>query len=289
MTAIQDAPLIRPGIGHGLQDVFRQRYLLKLLVRKEIKLRYRGSVLGILWSYVKPAVQFIVFYIALGVFLGLNRNVGNYAVYLFSGIVLINFFTEALNNAAKSVVYNSGLIKKIFMPRELFPVASVFVSAAHFFPQLVVLVIGCVVTGWRPTLLGLLAGVAGFLVLAMLSVGLGLFFSSVNVYFRDSENFVELMLMIATWASPVMYQWTMVHEKLGDFWFGVYQSNPVTVGVELFHYAFWSTTSGGDTALAAPPQLFELWLPIALIVSAAVLALGQFTFRKLEVKFAQEL
>ncbi|WP_120521997.1 ABC transporter permease [Arthrobacter celericrescens] len=289
MTSLLDTPLVRPGIGQGLKDVFRRRYLLKLLVRKEIKLRYRGSVLGVIWSYVKPAIQFVVFYIAMGVFLGLNKNVGNYAVYLFSGIVLINFFTEALNNAAKSIVYNSGLIKKIFLPRELFPVASVFVSAAHFFPQLVVLLIGCLLTGWQPTPLGIFAGFAGFLVLAMLSVGLGLFFSSVNVYFRDSENFVEMMLMVATWVSPVMYQWTMVHERLGDFWFAVYQSNPVTVGVELFHYAFWSTTSGGDAALAAPPQLFELWLPVALVVSAAVLALGQFTFRKLEVKFAQEL
>ena len=289
MSSLQDTPLIRPGIGHGLKDVFRQRYLLKLLVQKEIKLRYRGSVLGVLWSYVKPAIQFVVFYVAMGVFLGQNRNVENYAVYLFSGIVLINFFTEALSNAARSIVYNSGLIKKIFLPRELFPVASVFVSAAHFLPQLVVLLIGCLLTGWRPTLVGLLAGIAGFLVLAMLSVGLGLFFSSVNVYFRDSENFVEMMLMVATWASPVMYQWNMVHDRLGDFWFAVYQANPVTVGVELFHYAFWSTTAGGSAAQAAPPMLFELWLPVALIVSAAVLALGQFTFRKLEVKFAQEL
>lgn len=289
MTSLHDSGLVRPGTAHGLKHVFRHRYLLSLLVRKEIKLRYRGSVLGILWSYVKPAIQFFVFYVALGIFLGLNRDVGNYAVYLFSGIVLINFFTEALNNAAKSIVYNSGLIKKIFLPRELFPVASVFVSAAHFFPQLVVLVIGCIITGWRPTFLGIIAGVAGFLVLAMLSVGLGLFFSSVNVYFRDSENFVEMMLMIATWASPVMYQWSMVHERLGDFWFAVYQSNPVTVGVELFHYAFWATTADGDIGVATPPQLFELWLPVAMIISASVLALGQYTFGKLEVKFAQEL
>ena len=146
--SVSTEELARPGVGGGLAEVFRTRFLLKLLVRKELKVRYRGSVLGLLWSYVKPGVQFIVFYIALGVFLGLEnspRNPGglpNYAIYLFSGIVLINFFNEALGNASRSIVNNGGLIKKIYLPRELFPVASVWVSAVHFFPQLVILV-GC--------------------------------------------------------------------------------------------------------------------------------------------------
>lgn len=112
--SVSTEELARPGVGGGLAEVFRTRFLLKLLVRKELKVRYRGSVLGLLWSYVKPGVQFIVFYIALGVFLGLEnspRNPGglpNYAIYLFSGIVLINFFNEALGNASRSIVNNGG-------------------------------------------------------------------------------------------------------------------------------------------------------------------------------------
>ena len=148
--------LVRPGVGGGLADVFRQRFLLKLLVRKELQIRYRGSVLGLLWSYVKPGVQFVVFYIALGVFLGLQNSPGNpdglenYAIYLFSGIVLINFFTEALSNASRSIVGNGGLIKKIYLPRELFPVASVWVSGVHFVPQLAVLLVACFVEARDP-------------------------------------------------------------------------------------------------------------------------------------------
>ncbi len=285
--------LVRPGVGGGLADVFRQRFLLKLLVRKELQIRYRGSVLGLLWSYVKPGVQFVVFYIALGVFLGLERSprnpdgLANYAIYLFSGIVLINFFSEALSNAARSIVGNGGLIKKIYLPRELFPVASVWVSAVHFVPQLAVLVAACLVVGWQPSLLQLAAAAAGFIIVAMLATGLGLLFGSANVYFRDFENIVDMLLMVATWASPVMYAWTMVRNKLGDGWYSVYQVNPITIGVEAFHYAFWLPTTDGTAPI--PPGLLSLWIPVGLVVSFLLLILGQWTFRRLEGRFAQEL
>lgn len=282
-----------PGLGRGLRDVYGSRFLLKLLVRKELKVRYRGSVLGLLWSYVKPGVQFIVFYVALGVFLGLEQSptnksgLPNYAIYLFSGIILINFFTEALGNASRSIVGNGGLIKKIYLPRQLFPVASVWVSAVHFFPQLVILLIACVFSGWHPTVLQLLAAVAGFIMVTLLSTGLGLLFGAANVYFRDSENFVDMLLMIATWASPVMYSWTMVQNKLGETWFSIYQLNPMTTAVETFHYAFWLPTTNGSAGI--PPHLLSLWIPVGLVVSAAVLLWGQLTFRRLEGRFAQEL
>lgn len=282
-----DLDLVRPGLGSGLADVLRSRFLLKLLVRKELKVRYRGSVLGLLWSYVKPGVQFIVFYVALGIFLGLERGLENYAVYLFSGIVLINFFSEALANAARSIVANGGLIKKIYLPRELFPVASVWVSAVHFVPQMVVLLIACLAAGWKPGILQLAAAGAGFVIVAMLATGLGLLFGSVNVYFRDSENLVDLLLMMATWASPVMYSWTMVRNQIGDLGFTIYQMNPLTIGVEAFHFAFWLPTTDGSQG--APPNLLALWIPVGLLTAAAVLVLGQLTFRRLEGRFAQEL
>jgi ABC-2 type transport system permease protein len=238
-------------------------------------------------------VQFIVFYVALGVFLGLERSprnpdgLPNYAVYLFSGIVLINFFSEALGNAARSIVTNGNLIKKIYLPRELFPVASVWVSAVHFFPQLVVLVVACLFSGWHPDVFQLLAAVVGFVIVALLATGLGLFFGAANVYFRDAENLVDMLLMVATWASPVMYAWTMVQAKLGSAAFSIYQANPVTIGVELFHYAFWFPTTDGSAAM--PPNLLGLWLPLGIVVSVLVLGLGQLTFRRLEGRFAQEL
>lgn len=288
-----NAELVSPGRSAGLKDVLRSRFLLKLLVDKEIKVRYRGSLLGLLWSYVKPGVQFVVFYIAIGVFLGLEqspRNPGglpNYAIYLFSGIVLINFFTEALGNASRSIVINSGLIKKIYLPRELFPVSAVWVSAIHFLPQIIILVAACLITGWSPSILQLGLAVVGFTIVALLATGLGLIFGAVNVYFRDAENLVDMLLMVATWASPVLYAWTMVRDKLGETALNLYQLNPLTVGVETFHYAFWLPTT--DETVGVPPGFLTLWVPVALLISAAVLLAGQFLFRRLEGRFAQEL
>lgn len=293
MSGGSPGELTVPGLGGGFRDVRQSGFLLKLLVRKELKIRYRGSALGLLWSYVKPGVQFIVFYVALGVFLGLERSprnpegLANYAVYLFSGIVLINFFSEALGNAARSIVNNGNLIKKIYLPRELFPVASVWVSAVHFFPQLVVLVVACLFAGWQPGVFELFAALCGVVVVALVATGLGLLFGAINVYFRDSENIVDMLLMVATWASPVMYAWTMVHDKLGSVGYAVYQANPLTIGVELFHYAFWFPTTDGSALI--PPSLFVLWLPVGLVAGLVVLALGQLTFRRLEGRFAQEL
>ncbi|MCC3267950.1 ABC transporter permease [Arthrobacter gengyunqii] len=291
--SLSTGALETPGRGAGLADIFRSRFLLKLLVSKELKVRYRGSVLGLLWSYVKPGVQFVVFYIALGIFLNLEQSdrnpsgLPNYAIYLFSGIVLINFFTEALGNASRSIVGNGGLIKKIYLPRQLFPVASVWVSAVHFVPQMIILLVACLFNGWRPSLLQLAAAVAGFIIVALLATGLGLLFGAVNVYFRDAENLVDMLLMIATWASPVLYSWDMVQEKLGETFFTLYQLNPITVAVETFHFAFWLPTTDGAEAI--PPNLLSLWIPVALAISAAVLLIGQLVFRRLEGRFAQEL
>lgn len=287
------ADLVVPGYGHGLRDVVRSRYLLKLLVQKELRVRYRGSVLGLLWSYVKPGVQFVVFYIALGVFLGLEQSernpagLPNYAIYLFSGIVLINYFNEALGNASRAIVSNGGLIKKIYLPRELFPIASTWVSAVHFVPQIIILVVACLFSGWSPTILQLAAACAGFLIVTMFAIGLGLLFGAVNVYFRDAENLVDMLLMVATWASPVLYPWLLVRDKLGETFFTIYQLNPITVAVETFHFAFWLPTT--ERAEAIPPNLLSLWIPVALVTSGLMLIIGQLVFRRLEGRFAQEL
>ncbi|CAI3801116.1 ABC transporter permease [Pseudarthrobacter sp. MM222] len=282
--------LVKPGSGRGLLDVYGDRFLLKLLVRKEIKVRYRGSVLGLLWSYVKPLVQFLIYFVALGIFLNLQRGTPNYAIYLFAGIVLVNFFTESLSNATRSVVDNRDLIRKIYLPRELFPVSTVWVSAAHFLPQLLVLIGACLVVGWTPSLLQLAAVVLIFFMVAVLATGLGLMFGAVNVYFRDSENIVDMIVMIVTWASPVLYVWSMVERVMGP-WYWLYQLNPMTVAVEVFHWAFWEPTLKADQFVAdtMPPDLLTLWLPVAMLITLVVLFLGQLTFRRLAVHFAQEL
>ena len=277
---------VRPGKGSGLIDVFNRRYLLSLLVRKEVQVRYRGSALGWLWSYVKPVTQFLVFFIALGVFLQLNGSIPNYPIYLFSGLVVINLFSEAFSNGTKSLVDNAPLIKKIYLPREMFPVSSTLVALVNFLPQVLVLAVVCLIVGWSPSVVQLAGVLLGIVILVVLATGLSLLFGSINVSFRDAQNFVELIVLVATWASPVLYRWTMVADIVPEWLMVLYQLNPLTAAVELLHAGFWYPTTDGSAPL--PPHLF-LFGGIALVISLAILTFGQFVFRKLERRFAQDL
>ncbi|HEV7147309.1 MAG TPA: ABC transporter permease [Pedococcus sp.] len=293
---VDEEALRSPGRSAGLLDVYRWRFLLKLLVRKELRVRYRGSVLGLLWSYVKPGVQLLVFYVAMGKFLGLDRQQPNYIIYLFSGIVMVNFFSEVFNNTTRSIVLNADLVKKIYLPRELFPVSSVWVAMVHLFPQLVVLVGASLVVGWRPGALNLLACLGALVITTVAGLGLGLIFGAVNVLFRDAENLVDLILMMATWLSPVLYTWDKAYGVLhGNVLWWLYQVNPGTSAIELAHFGFWLPTRAvaakyaGQTPLPAMPFHFGWWAVLGLSVSIVMVLSGQFVFRRLEGRFAQEL
>lgn len=281
-------PWTEPGRGSGLLDVVRRRYLLKLLVRKELRVRYRGSVLGLAWSYVKPGVQYVVYFLALGIFLQQSRNIEDFPVYLFSGLVVVNVFTEAFGNATRAVVWNAPLVKKIFLPRELFPVASVWVAGVHFVPQLVVLLVGALLSGWRLEVLPVLGAVLATLIIAALATGLGLLFGSLNVLFRDMENFVDLINMVVVWLSPVLYRWDQVTRVVPEWVAVLYQLNPITVAVELYHYAFWWPGTRDTPADSLPPDLLVNSL-VAVVIAAVVLVAGQLVFRRVEGRFAIDL
>lgn len=275
-----------PGVGRGVLDVFGHRYLLRLLVRKGILTRYHGSALGWAWSYVKPAAQFLIYYLVMGVFLGLHRGIEDFPVYLFSGIVVINLFNEAFGNATRSIVNNRALVKKIYLPRELFPIADVFIAFVHFLPQLIILITVCLLTGWAPTIVQLAGALLAVLIVLLIATGLGLLFGSVNVAFRDSQNAVELILMFATFTSPVLYSLDVVEHKLPPWLFDLYLLNPVTAAVELFHSAFWFPTTS-ETAVR--PEHLWLLASLGIGVALGMLLLGQIVFRRLEGRFAQVL
>jgi len=287
-TATADGGLVVQGTGGGLREVLERRHLLAMLVRKELRVRYRASVLGLGWSYVKPAVQFAVYFVGIGLVLR-QSAIGDYAIYLFGGLVVVTTLSEAVGNATRSVVVNGELVRKIFLPRELFPVSSVCVAAVHLVPQLLVLVVAALACGWRPDAVGLLALVTGLALVAVLSLGLGLLLSALNVLYRDLENVVDLVLTVLVWTSPVLYPWQVVGDLLGsDSWlFRLYQLNPVTVAVELVHRGTWATASAGNLAQAAPDLLPRT--VFAFAVTGALVLLGQRVFRRMSGSFAQEL
>lgn len=284
-----------PGQDAGWLNPVTERFLLRLLVRKELRVRYRGSALGMLWSYVKPAVQFITFYIALGVFLQLQRDTPAYAVYLFSGIVVVNLFGEVFGNATRSITGNQALVSKIYLPSQLFPWSSMIVALVHFLPQLLVLIVGALLFGWLPSPTAALAFVLGMAILLIFTMGLGMITAALNAAFRDVENFVDLIVMVATWLSPVLYRVSMVEESIGGtFWFWLYQLNPLTIVVELFHVAFWRYSPkvvervAVDPSLLSPHEPLGLWWA-GLLIAVVTFVIGTVVFERSKRRFAQEL
>ena len=136
-----DAPLRPPWAEQGLLEVFRHRYILTLLVRREIAARYQGSVLGLVWSYVNPLTQFFIYYFVMGILFGRAHRTEAFAIHVFAGLIIVHFFIETMNAGTRSIVRNKSLVQKMAVPREMFPVASMLVSLFHVGPQLVILLI----------------------------------------------------------------------------------------------------------------------------------------------------
>ncbi|WP_242909042.1 ABC transporter permease [Actinomadura terrae] len=286
-TAFQDDPPLRPpGEDGGLRQTFRNRYLLRLLVRRELRARYKGSLLGLGWSYVRPAVTFSVYFYVVGVFLGMGKQIDDFPVYLFSGMVLVNLFTETLHSTTRSVTGNAPLVNKVFLPRELFPTASALVSLVHFLPGMMILLGGAVASGWRPSPAALAAAVLGFSIIVVLGLGLGLACAAVNVFFRDLEQVVDISVIVITWSVPMIYPWTHVREHAPGWVLAVYLANPLVSAVSLFQRAFWLPGTGDDFAL--PPDLYAR-AALSLGVSLLVFLAGHAAFARMQKRFAQEL
>ncbi|WP_242891251.1 ABC transporter permease [Actinomadura litoris] len=288
MTAplLDDPPLRPPGEDGGLRQTFRNRYLLRLLVRRELRARYKGSLLGLGWSYVRPAVTFSVYFSVVGVFLGMGKQIEDFPVYLFSGMVLVNLFTETLHSTTRSVTGNAPLVNKVFLPRELFPTASALVSLVHFLPGMVILLGGAVAAGWRPSPAALAAAALGFSIIVVLGLGLGLACAAVNVFFRDLEQVIDISVIVITWSVPMIYPWTHVREHAPGWVLDAYLANPLVSAVSLFQRAFWPPATGDGFTL--PPDLYAR-AGLSLGVSVLVFLAGHAVFARMQRRFAQEL
>ena len=101
--------------------MFRRRYLLRLLVRREISARYSGSFLGLMWSYINPLSQFLIYFFVIGILIGLHKDVPNFAIHMFCGIILVHYFTETFNAGTRSIMRNKAIVRKMAMPQRDVP------------------------------------------------------------------------------------------------------------------------------------------------------------------------
>jgi ABC-2 type transport system permease protein len=284
------APLRPPWSEQGLLEVFRHRYILTLLVRREISARYQGSVLGLLWSYVNPLSQFFIYYFVMGILFGRAQRTDDFAVHVFAGLIVVHFFTETMNAGTRSIVRNKSLVRKMAVPREMFPVASMLVSLFHVVPQVVILLVATLIAGWRPDPMGLVLGVIGLLISMTLGTALALMFSAANVFMRDISNAVSVLSNFVRFGVPMMYPYTLVAQRFHGHT-QLYLLNPITEAVLSFQRCFWvgATSRPVHTATVdMPPHLF--WLSLrALLISLVVLAIAQSTFSRLERRIPERL
>jgi ABC-2 type transport system permease protein len=266
--------------------------------------RYQGSLLGLLWSYVQPLVRFAMYFFVIGLVLGMHKNVPNFAIHLFSALVAVHFFNETFSNGTRSIVKNKALVRKMAMPREMFPVSSCIVSAVNSFPQLLILFIACLAVGWHPDAEALLAGFLGIAICTVLGIALALLFAAMNVFFRDFQNVVQTFQLFTHWIVPMMYPFSkLALSSLAGTWFyTLYMSNPLTTAVLLVQRCFWVPTSlgQGKGAEHIPADQSQVGFPtmpahlmglgfLMLGISLVILVFCQIIFRRLEGKFAERL
>ena len=293
-AAGEELPPLQPAAANsGLLEVFRRRYLLKLLVRSTIQARYQGTFLGWFWSYLQPFVRFLMFYFVFQVLIGRGGNMENFAIHLVAGLVIVHFFTETFNGGTKSLVSNRGLIIKLPVPRELFPVATMMVSLYHSVPMVVIMLVACLTLGWSPDPMGLVAGLLAFAIIAVLGLALALIFSVANVYFRDFGKVTQTLTQFTTFSVPMIYPYSMVAERFDKVpWVtDVYLLNPVAEAVLLTQRCFWIGTNSDPEAAAAEHLPDDLWSRgvIMLVISLGLLVLAQLWFSKLERRVPERL
>jgi ABC-2 type transport system permease protein len=263
------------------------------MTRKELKVKYKNSALGFVWSMLNPALYLVVYYVVFQVIL--KNGLPYFTIYLLSGLLVWNLFSAALAGATGSVVGNSALIKKVDFPREVLPLAAIGAALVHFFLQTLVLFAALAVFKYNVNWEYMPLLVPALLVLLLLAAAVGILLSAINVYMRDMQHMLELLLLAWFWGTPIIWYFGLI-EKVGSSRHALVLLNPVASVTLTFQRAVYgrvSYTDGAGVKHAIIPdysvlQHLELLGAVA-VASLAVLWLAFVVFGRLEGNFAEEL
>lgn len=279
-------------------DIWLARELVVGLVRKELKVKYKNSVLGFMWSMLNPAMYLGVYYFVFQIVLG--SGIPLFAIYLLCGLLVWNMFSTAVSSATTAVVGNASIVKKVAFPREILALASVGAALVFLFLQGIVLVISLVAFQVAPAVTYLPLVLVALVAVVMLASALGVFLSAVNVYLRDVQHLIELVMVAWFWANPIVYPYQLIAPRLSQhhlLW--IYFLNPVTPIVLTFQRALYakvspiSTVHGHTQVVPILPTYGPEWYLVLLlgvmVVSAALFIGALVVFGRLEGNFAEEL
>jgi len=260
------------------------------MVRKELKVKYKNSVLGFAWSLLNPLLYLVVFYIAFEKILG--SSVPAFPIFLLSGLLVWNLFSGGLAGATGAVVGNAGLVKKVAFPREILPLAAVGSTLVHFFLQSTVLVAVLILIRWSVAWAYMPLVPLALIALLLVTASLGILLSAINVYLRDTAHFLELALLAWFWVTPIVYAFQLVATRGG--WFTkVWMANPVTPIVIVFQRAIYAKLNNNITGKPILPNWsvggYALYLGWSFAFGLIVLAIAIRVFGRSEANFAEEL
>lgn len=245
----------------------RYRFLIKQLVVRDFKLKYKRSILGVLWSFLNPLLHMTVLYV---VFSSLFRfDVEHYPVYLLAGIVMFSFFSEASALTMNSIVNNANLIKKVYVPKYIYPLTRTASSMINLLISMIPLIAAVIFSGIRPSLSVMLAIVPIFCI-SVFCLGIGMILATLMAFFRDIEYLWGIISTIWMYLTPIFYPISIIPDKVA--W--IIKGNPI------FHYVDFLRTCIIDGCSPAGVEY-----AVCFGSAALTLVIGICVFRKAQDKF----
>lgn len=251
------------------KNLYDYRELLKTSVQKDVRGKYKNSVLGVFWSFLNPLLQIFVYWFVFGKVMGSNEP--NYVVFLCCGLIPWTFFATTINRNAFIFIENGNIIKKVFFPREVLPVSAVTSEMINFVISTSIIL--CFVTAYhRLTIYALFYPLVLF-VQYILTLGISFFVSSITVYFRDLQHFIGVFLQLMFYATPIAYSVSRVPANFQ--WIATL--NPVAHIIEAYRAIFYSGTM---------PDLFSLL--IIFVIGIVLCVTGYIFFSHMQKGFAEQ-
>ena len=265
--------LIQPSRGWvslKVRELWEYRELLYFLTWRDIKVRYKQTVLGAAWAIIQPLLTMVVFSLFFGRLAKIPSDGVPYPLFSYAALVPWSFFANGLNMASNSLVASSNLIKKVYFPRLAMPIATVLAGAVDFALAFIVL-IGMMAIYGVPATPNVIWLPFFFLLAFIASLGISLWLSAMNVQFRDVRYVIPFLTQFWLFATPIAYPSTLLHEP----WRTVYGINPMVGVVEGFRWALLGTNTAPGPIIA-----------VSSLATVALLVSGAFYFRRMEKNFA---
>lgn len=255
------------------KELYQYRELLKTNIKKEIRGKYKASALGVLWSFINPLLQTLVYALVFPHILG-NR-VDNYIVYLVCGIIPWTYFHTVLNQCTGCIRNNYGIIKKVYFPRVILPISVMVSALVNFLISCIIILCFCLIYGvgmsWHIVFVPLIAVLEG-----LFGLGIGMALGAADAYYQDLEYLVTFILQLMFYGSPIVYQLSQFGSD--NIIVKLIELNPITIFINSYRDCFLYHQMP-DFAKLAYAGAFAL----------AVVLIGYFVFKKLEKGFAEQL